>query len=130
MTHYFEINGEEYELKITWEGAKRLNDYFGGDDGGAMAVIGHAIQGDLDTIPKVIQSALMHTGKRFPLKAIEEEIAKLVDEGELDLYDLLKMSKEVVADSFFYQKAWKKMTKMSAENEALSTLEDFYNDTE
>jgi len=130
MTHYFEINGEEHELKITWEGAKRLNDYFGGEDGGAMAVIGHAIQGDLETIPKVIQSALMHTGKRFPLKTIEEELAKLVDGGKVDLYDLLKMSKEVVADSFFYKKAWEKMTKMTAENEAMSALEMFYEDKE
>lgn len=130
MTQYFEINGEELELKITWEGAKRLNDYFDGGEDGALAVVGKAIQGDLETIPKVVQCALLHTGKRFSLKTIEEAIAVQVDEEKVDLYDLMKMVKETVADSFFYKKAMNKMLQMNGEQGATQALEAFYKDTE
>lgn len=129
MTKYFEIKGEEVELKITWEGAKRLNDYFGDGEAGALAVVGKALQGDLDTIPKVIQASTLHHGK-YSLKTIEEEIAEKVDNGELDLFDLMKMMKEVVADSFFYKRAMDKMMKMSGEDEMNQVLETFYSDTE
>jgi len=129
MTKYFEIKGEEVELKITWEGAKRLNDYFGDGEAGALAVVGKALQGDLDTIPKVIQASTLHHGK-YSLKTIEEEIAGKVDNGELDLFDLMKMMKEVVADSFFYKRAMDKMMKMSGEDEMNQVLENFYSDTE
>lgn len=125
MTKYFEIDGKELELKITWEGAKRLNEHFGGEDDGAMAVVGKAIQGDLDTIPKVIQSALIHE-RRYPLKTIEDEIAKGVESGELDLFELMKLVKETVADSFFYKRAYNQMMKMAGDNEAKEALENFY----
>lgn len=127
MAKYFEINGEEIELKITWEGAKRLNEHFGGGEAGALAVVGKALEGDLDTIPKVIQAATLHTGKRLPLTVIEKEIATKVDAEELDLYDLMVTVKEVVADSFFYKRAKDKMMSMVAGNEEqVKALESFY----
>lgn len=126
MTQYLEINGEELELKITWEGAKRLNEYFGGGESGALAVVGMAMQGDLDTIPKVVQSATLHTGKRIPLTVIEKAIAEKVDNQELDLYDLMVMTKEVVADSFFYKRAKEKMMEMVGEDGQAQALENFY----
>lgn len=123
---YFEIDGEELELKITWAGAKRLNDYFGGGEAGSMTVIEKALQGDMDTVPKIIQAATLHTGKKFTLNQIDQAVAQKVDSGEMDLYDLMNLTKEVVVDSFFYKRAVEKMMKVAGDPKAQKALKSFY----
>lgn len=118
----FEINGKEYELKITFKAVKILNGQF---DGGSYELIGKALGGDLDAFPKIVHAALLHTGENFSKKAVEEAIEEAVDSEQLSLEDVTKICNEVVTDSFFYKATVEKLMRKNPEmKEALDQLRD------
>lgn len=96
----FTINGKEHELKLTYKGVKKLNGLY---DGGAFAVLGKAMMGDLDTFPHIIQAALIHTDENYTLEAVEQAIDEAMDNESLDLDAIIRLSNEVVTQSFFYK---------------------------
>lgn len=96
----FEINGKEHELKLDYTGVKYLNKR---TEGGAMTVVGQAMQGDPDIFPHILSAALRHTDENYTLKDIEKAIDDAVEEERLDLLGILRISNAVVADSFFYR---------------------------
>lgn len=102
----FEINGKEYELKLTYQSIKRLNNAF---DGGSYEVIGKAIAGDFEAFPIIVHAGLLHTGENFSQKAVEKEIEALIDGEKLSMEDVAKTCDEVVTKSFFYAATVKKM---------------------
>lgn len=116
----FEINGKEYELKLTYQAIKRLNNAF---EGGSYEVIGKAIQGDFEAFPIIVHAALLHTGENFAFKTIEAEIEKLIDAEKLSMEDITKVCDEVVTQSFFYRPTVDKMMKANPEmKQALEQL--------
>ena len=108
----FEINGKEYELKLTYKSIKYLNGLF---EGGSYELIGRAIQGDLEAFPKIVHAALFHTEENFSLASIEDEIEKLINNEKLSLEDVTRICDEVVTQSFFYKKTVDKLMKNNPE---------------
>lgn len=118
----FEIDGKEYELKLTYAGVKRLNGAF---DGGAYEIIGKSLSGDLEAFPIIVHAALIHTGENFTQKTIDEQIEKLFDEGALSFEDVFKLCDEVVTQSGFFAPTVAKMAKKNPEMKAaLEQLRD------
>mgnify|MGYP001412454035 FL=1 len=111
----FEIDGKEYELKITFESVKRLNKAF---DGGSYELIGKAIAGDLDAFPLVIHAALIHTNEKFTIKKVEQAIEDLFEKEALSFEDIQKILIEVVTESFFYKPTVAKLMNQSPEMKA------------
>ena len=111
----FEIDGKEYELKITFESVKRLNKAF---DGGSYELIGKAIAGDLDAFPLVIHAALIHTNEKFTIKKVEQAIEDLFEKEALSFEDIQKILIEVVTESFFYKPTVAKLMSQSPEMKA------------
>ena len=106
----FTINGKEHELKLTWDSVKYLNKIV---EGGSLAVVGQALQGDPDLLPHVISAGLKHTGEAYTLADVEQEIELAVTEERLDFLEIMRLSNEVITESFFYKAL---VTKMLAEN--------------
>lgn len=104
----FEIDEKEYELKLTFASVKHLGNLY---EGGALALIGRAVSGDLDTFAYIVHAALFHTGENISLKKVNEAIEKLFDAEQLDMDAVLKISNEVVIESFFFKKTVAKMMK-------------------
>lgn len=117
----FEINGKEYELKITYKAVKHLNGQF---KGGSYEVIGKALSGDLDAFPKIVQAALIHTDEKFTQKDVEQAIEDAVDEESISLEDITAICNEVVTDSFFYKATVEKLMEKNPEmKKALDQLQ-------
>lgn len=93
------MNGKEHEVKLTWESVKYLNKVV---EGGSLAVVGQALQGDLDLLPHVIHAGLKHTGENYKFADVEKAIELAVTEERLDFLEILRISNEVVSESFFY----------------------------
>ena len=108
----FEINGKEYELKLTYQAIKRLNNAF---EGGSYEVIGKAIQGDFEAFPIIVHAALLHTGENISFKSVEKEIESLIDAEKLSMEDITKVCDEVVTQSFFYKTTVDKLMKANPE---------------
>lgn len=102
----FTINEKEYELKLTFESVKRLNNSF---EGGNIEVIGLALAGDFDAFPKIVHAALIHTGNNFTQKAVNGAIEEAFEREELTLESIQRITNEVVTDSFFYRPTVEKM---------------------
>ncbi|MBU5341305.1 tail assembly chaperone [Caldifermentibacillus hisashii] len=116
----FEINGKEYELKLTFKAVRHLNGLY---EGGAYALIGKAIMGDLDAFVNIVHAALLHTGENFKLKDIETAIEQLYEAEKLDQDSVTKICNEVVVNSFFYKKTVDKLLKDNPQaKKALETL--------
>lgn len=116
----FEINGKEYELKLTFKAVRHLNGLY---EGGAYALIGKALMGDLDTFINIVHAGLLHTGENFKLKDVEGAIQQLFDEEKLDQDTITKISNEVVTESFFYKKTVDKLLRDNPQaKKALETL--------
>jgi len=109
---FFEIDGKEYELKLTFKSIEYLDGQF---EGGSNAVIGLAIQGSLGSFPHIVHAGLFHTEENFSLSEIKDEIAKLIDEEKLTLEDVAKICDEVVTQSFFYKPTVDNMLKNNPE---------------
>jgi len=119
----FEINGKEYELKLTYQSISLLNSYT--ENNNPMEIVGQAMQGDLEFFPKIIHAALLHTGENFPLKTIEHAIEDKISNEEIDFLDIMEIGYEVVANSFFYARI---VDKSLAENpQAKEQLEKLLN---
>ncbi|MED3649950.1 tail assembly chaperone [Heyndrickxia sporothermodurans] len=115
----FEINGKDYELKLTYASVKHLDGLF---EGGSLGVVGKAMSGDLNAFPHIVHAALFHTGENIALKDVEAAIEKLFEAEQLDLDVVLKLSNEVITESFFYKKT---VTKLMAKNpEAMKELKE------
>jgi len=108
----FEINGKEYELKITFAAVKRLNSAF---EGGSYELIGRAIQGDFEAFPIIIHASLFHTGENFTLKDVEEAIEELFEKQAITFDDIQKISNAVVTESFFFKPTVDKLMKANPE---------------
>lgn len=108
----FEINGKEYELKITYAAVKRLNNVH---EGGSFELIGKAMQGDFETFPHIIHAGLLHTGENFAFKDIEKAIEEAVENERLSLDAIIKLSNEVITNSFFYKPTVDKLSKQNPE---------------
>lgn len=108
----FEINGKEYELKINYAAVKRLNNVH---EGGAFELIGKAMQGDFDTFPHIVHASLLHTGESFTLQNIEDAIGELIENERLSFDDIMRISNEVITQSFFYRPTVDKLTKQNPE---------------
>ena len=102
----FEINGKEYELKLTYKAIKHLNNAF---EGGSYELIGKAIAGDFDTFPKIVHAALFHTDENISFKSVEEAIENMIDGEKIAMEDVAKICDEVVTQSFFYKATVDKM---------------------
>lgn len=102
----FTINDKEHELKLTYKSIKRLNNAF---EGGSYELIGRVLQGDIDAFPTIVHAALLHTDGNYTLKAVDKRIEELINEGEISLEDIAKISDEVVTQSFFYKATVEKL---------------------
>lgn len=108
----FEINGKEHELKLTYASVKRLNNVH---EGGSFELIGKAMQGDFETFPHIIHAGLLHTGEDYSFKTVEEAIEQAFADEKISLDDIIKISNEVVTQSFFYKPTVTKLTKQNPE---------------
>ncbi|MED4828135.1 tail assembly chaperone [Bacillus atrophaeus] len=104
----FEIEGEEYELKLTYKSVQHLN---GLHSGGSFELIGKALMGDVETFVHVIHAGLFHTEKNISISKVRKAIEELIDQEKLDMDTVLKLSNEVVSGSFFYKKTAEKILK-------------------
>jgi hypothetical protein len=115
----FEVNGKEFELKLTFASVKYLDSLF---DGGSLGLIGKAIAGDLDTFTQIVHAGLFHTGENISFSDVEKAIENAFESEKLDMDYVLKTSNEVVAESFFYKKI---VTKLVAKNpEAMEQMNE------
>lgn len=116
----FTINGKEHEMKLTYAGVKKLNGVY---EGGSFEIIGKAMMGDLDTFPHIVQAALLHTGENYSLTQIESAIDEAIESEKLDMTGILRVSNEVITQSFFYRATVEKlMAKDKAAKRALDDL--------
>ena len=115
----FEINGKEYELKLTYASVKHLNGMF---ENGQTELIGKAMAGDFETFLHVVHAGLFHTGENISFGDVEKAIEQGVDNGKYDLDYIYKTLNEVVSESFFYRKMTEKLLKASPK-EATKALE-------
>lgn len=105
---FFEIDGKEYELKMTFKSVQHLNSLY---EGGALMVIGNAFMQDLNLFTHVIHAALFHTKENFSFKKIEEEIEARFDAEELSMEYIQKVLNSMVLEHFFYRKMVEKFKK-------------------
>lgn len=119
----FIINGKEHDLQLTYAGVKRLNTVH---EGGSFELIGKAMMGDLETFPHIIQAALLHTGENYSIDSVEDAINDAISEERLDMNDILKLSNEVITQSFFYKTTVTKL--MSKDKKAKATLDALLKD--
>jgi len=103
----FEIDGTEYELKITGKSIKAIDKRY---EGGTMMFLSAAMQGSLDTFTDVVYYGLKHTEDGITRKKVEQEIENKLEKEELSLSDMYKIIKEVIIDSFFFKEMIDKMT--------------------
>lgn len=108
----FEINGKEYEIKLTLNSVKYLNSLH---EGGAFTLIQKAISGDIDTFIAIIHAGLFHTEKGFKKADIEKSIEDGIVNEKIDLDLINRTSYGVVAESFFYKKTVEKLFKSDPE---------------
>lgn len=97
----FEIEGNEYELKLTYASAAYLDSLY---EGGSLAVVGKALTGSLDTFSHIVHAALFHTEQNFSKAKVDKALEQAFEAEKLDLDSVLKISNEIVAKSFFYKK--------------------------
>lgn len=101
----FEINGKEYELKLTYKGIKHLNSV----SGSALETVGKAMQGDADFFPHIIHACLISAGEKYTLKQVEAAVEDALESERLDLLEIMRQSNEIVTDSFFFKALVTKM---------------------
>lgn len=101
----FEIGGKEYELKLTYKGAKHLTAV----GGNALEVVGKAMQGDMELFPHVVHACLIGQGEKYTYADVEQAIEEALENERLDLLGIMRISNEVVTESFFYKALVDKM---------------------
>lgn len=101
----FEIDGQEYDVKLNIEAINKINK----KHDSALSFVGEVMQGNLDVFIDVIHFGLLHTGKGFTRKQVQEEFEKKFANEEIDLDYILVTGNEVVTDNFFFRKTVNKM---------------------
>jgi len=96
----FEINGKEYELKLTFPSIKYLNGLY---NGGSYELLGKVMMGDLETFIKIVYAGLLHTCENFKLKDVENVVSELIEQGKLSQNTITKILNEVVVNHPFYK---------------------------
>ncbi|MBC1286888.1 hypothetical protein HB818_14075 [Listeria booriae] len=114
----FEINGKEYDLKLTFDSI----DYLNNDEGGALGLVGQVFTGDLKTYVKIVYAGLKHTGENFTYDDIRKEVEAQIEAEKLDLDKIMKDGNEIVANSFFYKKTVNKLLKNEEAKAAMEQL--------
>lgn len=114
----FEINGKEYELKLTFDSINYLNS----GEGGALALVGSVFTGDLETYVKIVYAGLKHTGENFTYNAVQTAVEAQIEAEALDLDKIMKDGNEIVAGSFFYKKTVGKLLKNEDTKQAMEQL--------
>ena len=100
------IKGNELtDLKLTYKGIKYLNKI----TGGAFETVAQAMQGDVDLFPHIIHACLLGTDTKATLQEVEQAIEQALESENLDLLDVLRISNEVVTESFFFKATVTKM---------------------
>lgn len=120
----FEINGKEYELKLTFKAVAYLN---GIVEGGSLGLIGKALQGDVEIFPHIIFAGLFHTGENIPLKDIEKAVDEAVSGEKLSFNDIYRISNELITKSFFYKETFQRVVSQQPEGKkVLEQLEQIF----
>lgn len=101
----FEIGGKQYELKLTYKGAKHLT----AERGNPLEVVGKAMQGDLDLFPHIVHACLIGQGEQYTFADVEQAVEDALENERLDLLGIMRVSNEVVTESFFYKALVEKM---------------------
>ncbi|EPT8988159.1 tail assembly chaperone [Listeria monocytogenes] len=114
-----EINGKEYELKLTFEGIDYLNK---SDEGGALSLVGKVFTGDLGTYVKIVFACLKYTGENFSFETVEQAIKESIKNEKLDLDKVMKDGNTLVANNFFYKKTVDKLLKDEGARKAMEDL--------
>lgn len=104
----FEIDGKEYDLKLTFGNIYELNKKY---EGGSDAVIMACMQGDLELFVDAVYFGLMHTKQGFTREKVMENIEKQFEAGKISQEFIEELLNEVVAESSFYQNTTKKRRK-------------------
>lgn len=117
MAH-FELNGKEYDLKLTYKAMIHLNKTV---DGGALGLVGKAMAGDLEVFAHIVHAGLFHHGQNFSFAEVESAIEEAIEKEKLDLEEIYDLSNSVVTDSFFYKAQVKKL--LADNPEALKQIE-------
>ena len=102
----FEINGNEYELKLNYEAIKLLNNAY---KGGSMELIGQVLSSNIEVFPVIIHAGLLHTGENISKQQIEEELSNKINNQKLSLEDLRQLGGELVTENFFFKPTLDKM---------------------
>lgn len=103
---YFEIEGKEHELKLTYKAIQEINKKY---KGGAQEVVSVAMLGDLEIFEDAIYFGLLHTEQGFTREKIQEALEKLMEKEILTQEYIKSVIKEVITDHFFYKATAQKM---------------------
>lgn len=96
----FEVKGNEYELKLSFEAVVELNKKY---EGGVNEIVGHCLQGDVELFKDSLYFGLLHTEKGFTRKDIDEEIKRLFAAEALTQEYIENTLREVIEENFFYK---------------------------
>lgn len=102
----FEIKGEKHELKLTWNAVKQLNEL---QEGGSFELIGSALQGNMGTYSQVVFAGLLHTGKDYKMKQVEEAIGEAFENGKVTMSDVINTLYELLLENNFYKDTVERM---------------------
>src|SRR5699024_3733193 len=108
----FNIDGKEFELRLTYKAVKHLNGLF---EGGAYEIVGKAVSADLVASANDIHAALTRTGKYVAIKEVEHAIESAIDGAVLAFDDISKIPDQVVTQSFFLKATVTKMMERNPE---------------
>lgn len=94
----FKVNGKEHELKLTYKGIEVINALYQAP----IEFVGLIIGGHINAFVDCLYASLQEQG--IGKELIRQEVIKQIEEGELDLSDIMRIGYEVVSKSFFFQK--------------------------
>ncbi|WP_000464650.1 tail assembly chaperone, partial [Bacillus cereus] len=77
---FFEIEGKEYELKLTYKAISEINKKY---KGGAQEIVSVAMLGDLEIFEDAIYYGLLHTEQGFTREKIQDALEKLMEKQVL-----------------------------------------------
>lgn len=115
----FEIDGKEYELKITHESIKHLNK---SEDNGVYGLLGNILKAEFNTYLNVVYAGLLHTKEGFTKEKVENAVYEKIEKQELDFDTIQKTMYHLVAENFFYKATMNKL--LAKEPEAKKQIEE------
>lgn len=118
----FEIDGTEYEVKITVPSIKEVNKLYDSP----LEFVGEVLSGSYEAFINVLYIGLMHTDKGFNRARVETEVEKKLNNQQLDLQTMMSLGYEVINESFFFKKTVNKL--MSGDPQARKQFENLMMD--